>query len=399
METLYTGHIHGFPPATNVSVGSTWASQGGIVALGVVLGSSISLVGLAFAFITYSLFSDLRSLAGTALLSLLASLFMGQLLFVIGVGGIQDAELCLSLSLALLFMKLAALCWLCCCCHHSLTLFRSNANLIPRPEAKMGRALAHYSLLSWGFPLIMVAVAAAFEYKENEHHSSGQQTSTLIITELNTNNNCWLMKGSGYIFGFLIPSSILLFVGLYMAFTAKKIAKISAGMQIDSRVRNKLEKRRGLQINLFIRILLMFATVVTFGAIASLRNSTQFWSMYSIAQGVQGIVTTLLVTCNCKILKLYTTPRLHKNRKGKYSGLQEGEGGRYGVLSVTNPNYADDADVTGNDADSSFVKMNYNEDSLIERSESKDSTTNLNGDLINALAISELSKTPLPQSV
>lgn len=114
---------------------------------------------------------------------------------------------------------------------------------------------------------------------------------------------------------------------------------------------------------------------------------------------MQGIVTTLLVTCNCKILKLYTTPRLHKNRKGKYSGLQEGEGGRYGVLSVTNPNYADDADGMGNDADSSFVKMNYNEDSLIERSESKDGTTNVNGDLINALAISELSKTPLPQSV
>lgn len=67
-------------------------------------------------------------------------------------------------------------------------------------------------------------------------------------------NEIRLMKGSGYIFGFLIPSSILLFVGLYMAFTARKIAKISAGMQIDSRVRNKLEKRRGLQINLFIRV-------------------------------------------------------------------------------------------------------------------------------------------------
>ena len=37
----------------------------------------------------HSLFSDLRSLAGTTLLSLLASLFMSQLLFVIGVGGIQ----------------------------------------------------------------------------------------------------------------------------------------------------------------------------------------------------------------------------------------------------------------------------------------------------------------------
>lgn len=55
METLYTGHIHGFPTATNISYGyaNAWGSQGGLVALGVVLGSSVSLVGLAFAFITY----------------------------------------------------------------------------------------------------------------------------------------------------------------------------------------------------------------------------------------------------------------------------------------------------------------------------------------------------------
>lgn len=63
MDTLYTtGHgFHGFPSTFNISSptsslynpGSAWGSQEGIVALGVVLGSSISLVGLAFAFITY----------------------------------------------------------------------------------------------------------------------------------------------------------------------------------------------------------------------------------------------------------------------------------------------------------------------------------------------------------
>lgn len=56
METLYTGHIHGFPTTANISYGSlstAWGSQGGLIALGVVLGSSVSLVGLAFAFITY----------------------------------------------------------------------------------------------------------------------------------------------------------------------------------------------------------------------------------------------------------------------------------------------------------------------------------------------------------
>lgn len=60
METLYNGHIHAFPPPPggNLSASSalstaTWGAQGGLVALGVVLGSSVSLVGLAFAFITY----------------------------------------------------------------------------------------------------------------------------------------------------------------------------------------------------------------------------------------------------------------------------------------------------------------------------------------------------------
>lgn len=63
MDTLYTtGHLHGFPSTFNISsstssfynpIGSSWGSQEGVVALGVVLGSSVSLVALAFSFITY----------------------------------------------------------------------------------------------------------------------------------------------------------------------------------------------------------------------------------------------------------------------------------------------------------------------------------------------------------
>ncbi|XP_017885636.1 adhesion G protein-coupled receptor L4-like [Ceratina calcarata] len=95
METLYTGAIHGFPQSnggqTN-GISSGIASsfdQDGVLSLIVVLGGSLSLVALVFAFITYSLFSDLRSLAGTTLMNLLAALFMVQLLFIVGVGGVQ----------------------------------------------------------------------------------------------------------------------------------------------------------------------------------------------------------------------------------------------------------------------------------------------------------------------
>lgn len=56
----------------------------------------------------------------------------------------QDADLCLSLSMAQMFMKLASLAWLCCCCHHALTVFRASSNLMPVPETNMGKSLARY---------------------------------------------------------------------------------------------------------------------------------------------------------------------------------------------------------------------------------------------------------------
>ncbi|XP_076377886.1 uncharacterized protein LOC117228372 isoform X1 [Megalopta genalis] len=95
METLYTGAIHGHPQsngglANGISTGiASSFDQDGVLSLIVVLGGSLSLVALVFAFITYSLFSDLRSLAGTTLMNLLAALFMVQLLFIVGVGGVQ----------------------------------------------------------------------------------------------------------------------------------------------------------------------------------------------------------------------------------------------------------------------------------------------------------------------
>ncbi|CAO1422336.1 unnamed protein product [Diamesa hyperborea] len=417
METLYTGHLHGFPP-TNISssssfynpMGSTWGAQGGIVALGVVLGSSISLVGLAFAFITYSLFSDLRSLAGTTLLSLLASLFMSQLLFVIGVGGIQDPELCLSLSLSLLFMKLASLCWICCCCHHSLIIFRNNTNITPQPEQKMGKVFAHYSLFSWGFPLLMLSVAAAFIYKERDVKITGIQIINQIIHDVNSSDShCWLMEGSSYIWGFLVPACILLFAGFYLSAQGAGAVKLTAALQIDQRARNKIIKRRGLQIGLFFKLLIVLTGVVFIGALAFIINIPEVWAVYSVSQGVQGLLIAMLVSCNCKILRLYAQPRGQKKRKDNYNNLRDGEGGRFGILSVTNPNYENftttQSPVNENfDLDNqSLVKMNYKEDNFVERNENLLQNHSMNdkvfGDLSSALNINEIVKGPPPTTV
>lgn len=58
MDTLYTGAIHGFPQHSGIANGISTGiaanlDQDGVLSLIVVLGGSLSLVALVFAFITY----------------------------------------------------------------------------------------------------------------------------------------------------------------------------------------------------------------------------------------------------------------------------------------------------------------------------------------------------------
>ena len=124
-----------------------------------------------------------------------------------------------------------------------------------------------------------------------------------------------------------------------------------------------------------------------------------FWSLYSIAQGVQGLVIAMFVCCNCKVLKLYSTPRGQKARRGHYQSMKEGEGGRYGYISVTNPNYED---ISIEEDTSNFVKVAYCEDNFIERSEHMMQSPiecAFTGELSTSLAISDIPRNPLPASV
>lgn len=63
-----------------------------------------------------------------------------------------------------------------------------------------------------------------------------------------------LMHGSSYIWGFLVPACILLFVGFYLSAQLSGAVKLTAALQIDQRARNKIIKRRGLQIGLFFKV-------------------------------------------------------------------------------------------------------------------------------------------------
>jgi len=83
-------------------------------------------------------------------------------------------------------------------------------------------------------------------------------------------------------------------------------------------------RKRGLQLNLFIRLMSIISGVFCLAAIHIITKCDIFWVFFNIAQGVQGILVALCVTCNCHVLKIYTRSLRRRRKHQQYgSGQQE----------------------------------------------------------------------------
>ncbi|XP_045471200.1 adhesion G protein-coupled receptor E3-like [Harmonia axyridis] len=320
MDNLYSSRLHGFP---NLSKGSasmeTALTEQGVLSLLIVLGSSVSLVGLVFAFITYSLFSDLRNLSGTALMNLLAAMFMAQLLYVVGVGGIVDPELCISLAFSLQYVRLCVLCWLLIIVHHMYTQFNIHIHtLIPRPELSISKTFFGYSLFGWGFPAALLLFSVVLEYED--------KSIDLLLksTDKSIKHNCWFLDNNTFYVCYLIPSGICLLCTLWYMICAIIAVYRAVTIQLDRKVRSKMLKKRRMQIFLFFKITLIIYGVVTLGALYRLDDNEYTRISFHVTQGLQGIIVAMLVTCNCQVLKLYSKSiRVNRKKLPKMYGVDK----------------------------------------------------------------------------
>ncbi|XP_076663167.1 cadherin EGF LAG seven-pass G-type receptor 1 isoform X1 [Andrena cerasifolii] len=296
METFYTGAIHGFPQsnggvANGISTGiASSFDQDGVLSLIVVLGGSLSLVALVFAFITYSLFSDLRSLAGTTLMNLLAALFMVQLLFIVGVGGVQDSELCISLGLSLQYLRMTVVCWLAAMCHH---LYATVASVPRRDDPP---TYLKYSIFAWGVPFLILGVAVFLQIQE--------AADIWNISDL-TPFNCWFLGTKATIYAYGLPVVLLLLSSGYYLIKAAIVSRYTCSMQLEIKQREKMKRRRALQLILFLKVSMIVGLVAGCGVASRVWKVPFLWAVFCTGHSLQGLAVALSVACNCRVLKVY----------------------------------------------------------------------------------------------
>ncbi|XP_015190462.1 PREDICTED: cadherin EGF LAG seven-pass G-type receptor 1-like [Polistes dominula] len=297
MENLYTGAIHGFHQPNGGMIANGFSTgiassfdQDGVLSLIVVLGGSLSLVALVFAFITYSLFSDLRSLAGTTLMNLLAALFMVQLLFIVGVGGVQDSELCISLGLSLQYLRVSVVCWLAAMCHH---LYATVASIPRRDDPP---TYLKYSVFAWGAPLITLAVATLVQSRE-----SNDFWNVVDLTPF----NCWFLGTNATVYAYGLPIVLLLLVSGYYLVKAAIVSRYTCSMQLEIKQREKMKRRRTLQLMLFLKVCLIVGLVAACGVASRVWKMPFLWAIFCTGHSLQGLSVALSVACNCRVLKVY----------------------------------------------------------------------------------------------
>ncbi|XP_077327710.1 adhesion G protein-coupled receptor E3-like [Lithobates pipiens] len=148
------------------------------------LGLSISLVCLFLSLLTFILCRTLRSAHTSVLSALCGCLFLGQLLFMVGIHQTWNKLLCAFIAGGLQFLFLCAFCWMSI---ESVLLFMTVRNL--RAVNYMASRKSNFQmmcLLGFGVPSVIVGISAAVR-----PHKYG------------TEKNCWL--GHGIVWSFLGP--------------------------------------------------------------------------------------------------------------------------------------------------------------------------------------------------
>uniref|UniRef100_A0A1Y1KGY6 G-protein coupled receptors family 2 profile 2 domain-containing protein n=1 Tax=Photinus pyralis TaxID=7054 RepID=A0A1Y1KGY6_PHOPY len=241
-------------------------------------------------------------------MNLLAALFMNQLLYVIGVGGVPDSELCIAISFSMQYVRLCTFCWILAMTHHMNAQFKSNLNLVPCDDHAIGKHFVRYSLFAWGIPAILLGASVFIQYRD--------KAGKLLDTASLKTHNCWFLDTNALVYGLLIPSTVLVIITLTYVIRGAIVARYVISMQVDRKVRNKMRKKRTLQVVLFTKITMILTLVVTLGALSKFFKLEAVWISYNTVQSLQGIIIAMLVTCNCHVLKIYT--RSIQSSRGKY---------------------------------------------------------------------------------
>ncbi|KAJ7989633.1 hypothetical protein DPEC_G00306550 [Dallia pectoralis] len=230
------------------------------------VGLSLSMLCLFFGILTFSLIRSIQSTRNTIHLHLCISLFIANLVFLIGISSTKNRVGCAVVAGLLHYCYLAALCWM---CMEGVHLFRMVVLVFNTTIKPLYMMLGGY-----GVPAVIVVVSAL---------SNAQGYGT--------ESHCWLSLKDGFIWSFLGPVCIIVIVNIfYFIITVWKLAQKFSSLNPDL---DKLRKIKAFTIAAVAQLCVL-GTMWIFGCF-QFNGSTRVMSyLFTIFNTLQGALVFLM---------------------------------------------------------------------------------------------------------
>lgn len=257
---------------------------------------SISIVAMTATIITYMLFSELRNLAGLAVMNLCLTTSLFQMCVMIGmsISVHQEAELCVAASIIIHYEGLAAFFWTnVMAADLYLTLGRWSA--APRSPSKI---FPRYALYAYGLSLVIVSISVAINFCE----------CTGDFTVDYGRLFCWISNPTANMIFFALPLALALLANIVLFVrTVSIIQRSSAGNQ--SLNSNKRQKAL-CQLKLYARMSTVMGFAWIFALIAACFDPLSpaglvFTFIYIVLNAMGGLFIFVAFTCNRRVYQLY----------------------------------------------------------------------------------------------
>ncbi|KAK9294268.1 hypothetical protein QLX08_011087 [Tetragonisca angustula] len=185
---------------------------------------------------------------------------------------------------------MTVVCWLAAMCHH---LYASVASIPRRDDPP---TYLKYSLFAWGAPLVNLGVAAFLQIRE--------AASIWNVADL-TPFNCWFLGTKATIYTYGLPVVLLLLSAGYYLIKAAIVSRYTCSMQLEIKQREKMKRRRALQMILFFKVCTIVGLVAGCGVASRVWKVPFLWAVFCTGHSLQGLAVALSVACNCRVLKVY----------------------------------------------------------------------------------------------
>ncbi|XP_020912909.2 uncharacterized protein LOC110250642 [Exaiptasia diaphana] len=251
----------------------------------------MSIIGLLFVLVTYTLFAELRTTPGMNLINLSVAILLAQVLWIVGTWQTDKPMVCTAIAVLLHYFFLASFMWTSIIAFDTWRAFQSTNARCGLASSKRSKRLQLLRYMAVGWVFVMVFVGACVILDTTEVVKAGYTSAA--------SRGCFIAK-LGIVYFFIIPIALILLFNIVLyTLTMKAIHATTAQARVAVAHRNS---RQSFWI--YVRISSVMGFTWIFGFIAPF-GAKFLWYPFIVLNSFQGVYIALAFGLNQRARNLY----------------------------------------------------------------------------------------------